>query len=229
MFYYLVLYVYTEQPNDTEDIDFCLRRFLSSLLSLLQYNRKNKSFCIFIVPAIMDLMFPLKPHSVILKAPLFSSLSFPLPLRFRAVTAFKHVNIQCELEGRPNGALSGGDFDPRFIDRVCPILLLLLRTLLLLWALVIFHSRRLHFLFEVSVAFVLLLVLSLMDKNITFLGFFLCGFYCLFIHTLKEIFICFFIVLFLVVLLSAWFSGCCICVWCYAVGVLLYLEIEKLD
>ncbi|BAT89440.1 DNA repair protein recA homolog 1, chloroplastic [Vigna umbellata] len=65
----------------------------------------------------MDLMFPLKPHSVILKAPLFSSLSFPLPLRFRAVTAFKHVNIQCELEGRPNGALSGGDFDTRFIDR----------------------------------------------------------------------------------------------------------------
>ncbi|WVZ03844.1 hypothetical protein V8G54_024650 [Vigna mungo] len=66
----------------------------------------------------MDLMFPLKPHSVILKAPLFPSLSFPLPLRFRAVTAFKHVNIQCELEGRPNGALSGGDFDPRFIDRM---------------------------------------------------------------------------------------------------------------
>ncbi|ESW05313.1 hypothetical protein PHAVU_011G169700 [Phaseolus vulgaris] len=64
----------------------------------------------------MDLMFPLKPHSVILKAPLFSSLLFPLPLRFRAVTAFKHANIQCELEGRPNGALSG-DFDPRFIDR----------------------------------------------------------------------------------------------------------------
>ncbi|XP_027909315.1 DNA repair protein recA homolog 1, chloroplastic [Vigna unguiculata] len=64
----------------------------------------------------MDLMFPLKPHSVILKAPLFSSLSLPLPLRFRAVTASKHVNIQCELDGRPNGALSG-DFDPRFIDR----------------------------------------------------------------------------------------------------------------
>jgi len=66
-------------------------------------------------------MFPLKPHCVILKAPLSSSLLFPFPLRFRAVTAFKHANIQCELEGRPNGALSG-DFDPRFIDRVCPIL-----------------------------------------------------------------------------------------------------------
>ncbi|KAH1210239.1 DNA repair protein recA 1, chloroplastic [Glycine soja] len=64
----------------------------------------------------MDLMFPLKPHCVILKAPLSSSLLFPFPLRFRAVTAFKHANIQCELEGRPNGALSG-DFDPRFIDR----------------------------------------------------------------------------------------------------------------
>ena len=65
-------------------------------------------------------MFPLKPHSVILKAPLFSSLLSPLPLRFRAVTAFKQANIQCELDGRPNGALSG-DFDPRFIDRVFPI------------------------------------------------------------------------------------------------------------
>lgn len=108
--------------NETEDIDFCLCRFLSSLLSVLQ----QKKLCIFsFVPAIMDLMFPLKPHSVILKAPLFSSLSLPLPLRFRAVTASKHVNIQCELDGRPNGALSG-DFDPRFIDRVCLILLLLL-------------------------------------------------------------------------------------------------------
>lgn len=78
---------------------------------------QQKKLCIFsFVPAIMDLMFPLKPHSVILKAPLFSSLSLPLPLRFRAVTASKHVNIQCELDGRPNGALSG-DFDPRFIDR----------------------------------------------------------------------------------------------------------------
>jgi len=75
--------------------------------------------------------------------------------------------------------------------------------------------------FEVSVAFVLLLVLLLIDKKITFLGLFLCGFYCLFIQTLKEIFICLFIVLFLVALLSAWFSACCICVWCYAVGVLL--------
>ncbi|CAJ1978438.1 unnamed protein product [Sphenostylis stenocarpa] len=64
----------------------------------------------------MDLMFPLKPHGVILKAPLCSSLLFPIPLRFRAVTAFRHANIQCELEGRNNGALSG-DFDPRFIDR----------------------------------------------------------------------------------------------------------------
>ncbi|RDX96162.1 DNA repair protein recA-like 1, chloroplastic [Mucuna pruriens] len=64
----------------------------------------------------MDLMFPLKPHSVILKAPPSSSLLFPLPLRFRAASAFKHANIQCELDGRLNDALSG-DFDTRFLDR----------------------------------------------------------------------------------------------------------------
>ncbi|XP_020202285.1 DNA repair protein recA homolog 1, chloroplastic isoform X1 [Cajanus cajan] len=64
----------------------------------------------------MDLMFPLKPPSVILKAPPSSSLLFPLPLRFRTVSAFKHANIQCELDSRHNGALSG-DFDSRFLDR----------------------------------------------------------------------------------------------------------------
>lgn len=70
--------------------------------------------------SVMDFMFPLKPHSVILKAPLSCSSScsllFPLPLRFRSVSASKHATIHCELEPRPNGALSG-DFDPRFIDR----------------------------------------------------------------------------------------------------------------
>lgn len=144
-----------------------------SLLSLLQ--QKNTFFCIFIFdPAIMDLMFPLKPHSVILKAPLFSSLLFPLPLRFRAVTAFKHANIQCELEGRPNGALSG-DFDPRFIDRVCPILLLLLLVMnpFAFWALVIFHSRRLHFPFEVGGCVCALVGTFTFGKNITFSGLFL--------------------------------------------------------
>jgi len=122
----------------------------------------------------MDLMFPLKPHSVILKAPLFSSLLFPLPLRFRAVTAFKHANIQCELEGRPNGALSG-DFDPRFIDRVCPILLLLLLVMnpFAFWALVIFHSRRLHFPFEVGGCVCALVGTFTFGKNITFSGLFL--------------------------------------------------------
>ncbi|XP_027353796.1 DNA repair protein recA homolog 1, chloroplastic isoform X2 [Abrus precatorius] len=66
----------------------------------------------------MDLMFPLKPQRVILKAP-SSSLFFPLPLRFhsfRPLSAFKNANIQCELENKLNGSLSG-DFDPRFLDR----------------------------------------------------------------------------------------------------------------
>lgn len=66
----------------------------------------------------MDLVFPLKPHTVILRAP-SSSLFLP-PIKshsFRPLSASKHAKIQCELEGRVNGALSG-DFDPRFLDRV---------------------------------------------------------------------------------------------------------------
>lgn len=66
----------------------------------------------------MDLVFAPKPHTVILKAP---SSSLYLPIKFnsslRPLSASKHVKIQCELEGKVNGALSG-DFDPRFIDRV---------------------------------------------------------------------------------------------------------------
>ncbi|XP_004516048.2 DNA repair protein recA homolog 1, chloroplastic isoform X1 [Cicer arietinum] len=54
----------------------------------------------------MGLVFAPKPHTLILKAP--SSFLFR-PLKF-------HSKIQCELEGKLNGSLSG-DFDARFLDR----------------------------------------------------------------------------------------------------------------
>lgn len=53
---------------------------------------------------------------MILKAPssfLFRPLKFH---SFRPLSASKHVKIQCELEGKLNGSLSG-DFDARFLDR----------------------------------------------------------------------------------------------------------------